>query len=352
MPNNTSDLVSYDIVLGQLPSGEITPGGSNVPTGLTISGQGTAITIKAGQVRADELDYILQEDLHKNLTTLFEPGDTEGALLYGDELIDGTWYVYATSNGASTDVLVSQSDTPLWPHESDPTLPNTYSAAAYRFYTGYRIGTFVVEGGIIKSTFPDKDLADAYVSHDLATVKEVTDRFEADEADIANLQTGLSNLTSQVEADESVLEDHESRLDVLEPAVTALQETAVDHETRIGKAENNISDLTDRIEKDESDIEANANNIADLQNNLLDLVERVGEDESDILDNAEQIGQVRTDVEALTTRVEDNESDIEGIKSDIVDLNQDVSGLTTEVLDLSYKVNLGNLVYYEEVDNA
>ncbi len=191
------DLVSYAIILGQIPSGAVSTGGFSAPTGMTITGFGTTLKVAAGSVFADGIQYKLEEDYTKNLTQLFDVGSGSGALLYGDTLEDGKWYVYATSTGSSTDILVSKSLTPLWPAETPIPVEEVdfYSPAAFKFKTGYRIGHFIVEEGLVTSTYPTEDLATAFIDDHLVSRAE----FDAYKAQMAQTVASLDERVTVLE---------------------------------------------------------------------------------------------------------------------------------------------------------
>lgn len=179
MATNTNDLINVDVILGQVPSGGLSSGGYNAPTGMEITNTGTLLNVSAGFVLADSFLYRLKEDYTKDIKELFDVGgDGKGCLCYGESFGDGKWYVFAVNNKYSTDIFISKVKNPIWPADTPipPDVPadEFYSGPAYKFCAGYNIGYFVVEDGIVKDTYPKKDMASSFLDKDFVYQDEFT----------------------------------------------------------------------------------------------------------------------------------------------------------------------------------
>lgn len=281
---NNNDLVSVDVVLDQIPYSDISSGGYNAPTGMTLTFSGTTLYIAQGFVMANNRLYKLTEDYRKDVTTLFDVGAGSGAVPAEETFEDGNWYVFAVSNGLATDILVSKSLTPVFPFYSTST---DYSAAASAFNEGYRIGSFVVENGEITSVYPGKDMATAFLDKDYVYRDEFNAHTAAEEAALAAETEArihdVNELTQAIETEihNRTAADEAEVVNRNEAIAAAIEQEVADRTTAILNAVSEESAA--RIEKDD-----------ELEADIEGLEARVIADEADIADHESRIETLET----------------------------------------------------------
>ena len=280
MTNNNS--ISFDIVLGQIPVGDISGGSSNIPTGMALSGSGQALTVSAGAVKVGDIKYVLEEDLTKYVNFIFEPGYGNGCRAWGEDLVDGVWYVYAVSTGKKADIFISQSLEPVFPtFEEDESCE--YSTEAYKYQYGTRIGQLVIKDEVIASVYPEEDLASAYINHDLVTQPEFSaykaktdatlEGFASDIADLSatvdELSTEFDTLAGRVSAVEDAQESMESNMEDLWGVVDNHTNELSDLDIRTTMAEGHIIALANRVESDESSMDELEGRVSNIESLML-----------------------------------------------------------------------------------
>lgn len=169
--SSEDNIVSIEIDSVNVPIGDVSSSAYNAPIGLQITYHGTMLDISSGVVSGEDgFLYRINEDITKRTDSLFEPGNNNGCVAYGEEFVDGKWNVFVITNGYTSDIFVSQKDEPIWPAADDKPedVPEEewYSLGASNYIHGYRIGYFVVENDEITKTYPSKDLGHSFLDED------------------------------------------------------------------------------------------------------------------------------------------------------------------------------------------
>lgn len=170
---NTTDLIHVNVLVGQAPLNGPISAAYAAPTGMETSVTGTTLTVEKGVVLNNGLVYNLEDTIIKNITTAFEPGYNNGCLL-DDSLTDGTYHIYAVSNGIVTDIAISKNNPPVLPY-TYPDISATQFSVNTIGYTKYcKIGFLVVSNSTVTKVFPGQDLSTSFVSGTLASSVELS----------------------------------------------------------------------------------------------------------------------------------------------------------------------------------
>lgn len=182
---NQTDLVRVKVRLNQVISNGTGGPGSNVPTGLTMTNDGSLVTVASGTITSGDQTFKVESPITKDITKSWEAGSNKGGLLTSTSAQTEKLNAFVISTGVVYDIAFTFDDT--------PTLPTGYNLYA-------KIGHVLLNEGAITELWPTKDLGTSWVDNDIYTaINETNTRVTANSEELTNVKADIVDINTSVE---------------------------------------------------------------------------------------------------------------------------------------------------------
>lgn len=195
---NQTDLVRVKVRLNQVISNGTGGPGSNVPTGLTMTNNGSLVTTAPGTITSGNQNFSLESPITKDVTTPWEAGSNKGGLLTSTSAQTEKLNAFVISTGVVHDIAFTFDDT--------PTLPTGYNLYA-------KIGHVLLNEGAITELWPTKDLGTSWVDNDIYTaINETNTRVTANSEELTNVKADIVDINTSVEGLDTATAEIQAKL--------------------------------------------------------------------------------------------------------------------------------------------
>lgn len=279
---NQTDLVRVKVRLNQVISNGTGGPGSNVPTGLTMTNDGSLVTTAPGTITSGNQNFSLESPITKDVTTPWEAGSNKGGLLTSTRAQTEKLNAFVISTGVVYDIAFTFDDT--------PTLPTGYNLYA-------KIGHVLLNEGAITELWPTKDLGTSWVDNDIyAAINETNTRVTANSDELTNVKADIVDINTSVEGLDTATSEIQAKIPAEASETNQLADKAfVNEENAKNKAALELkADKADTYTKTEVDtfIAEQETNLNTVKNDLGDLGEQVSVIESKIPAEASDSNQL------------------------------------------------------------